>query len=237
MITLYRFGSFFGLPDASPFCFKTMVLLKIAGLEFKSDFTGMRKAPKGKMPYIVDDGKTITDSTLIRFHIEEKYGFDFEAGLSDEQKGIAWAVEKMLEDHVYWVLLNDRWCNIENFNIGARKFFDVAPAPIRSFIANMVRKKIVKASKAHGMGRHSDAEVHEFGRHAIASVASVLGDKPYLMGDKICGADATAFAFLESLGAKGFDTPMIDEVDAHENLRAYLDRMRKQWFPDIKARA
>ncbi len=37
MITLYKFGSFFGLPNASPFCIKGEVLLKIAGLEYKTD--------------------------------------------------------------------------------------------------------------------------------------------------------------------------------------------------------
>ena len=231
MITLYRYGSFFGLPDASPFCFKAMMLLKIAGLEWKDDFGGLRKAPKGKMPYISDDGTIIADSTLIRFHIEDKYGFDFEAGLDEEQKGIAWSVEKMLEDHVYWILLNDRWCHDANFNKGPRKFFDSAPAPIRGFIANMVRKKLIKATKAHGMGRHTNAEIHKFGKKAVASVAAILGDKPYFMGETVCGVDATVYAFMETLGREGFDTPMIAEVASHKNLRAYLDRMQAEWFP------
>lgn len=40
----------------SPFVTKAEVLLKMAGLSYRTDITGLRKAPKGKLPYIEDDG-------------------------------------------------------------------------------------------------------------------------------------------------------------------------------------
>ena len=46
MITLYTFGPYFGLPDASPFVIKAMLLLKFAGLDYHEDRGGFRKAPK-----------------------------------------------------------------------------------------------------------------------------------------------------------------------------------------------
>jgi Glutathione S-transferase N-terminal domain len=78
MITLYTFGPYFGLPDTSPFVIKAMLLLKFAGLEYGEDRGGYGKAPKGKLPYLDDDGLIVADSTFIRFHIEKKYGFDFD---------------------------------------------------------------------------------------------------------------------------------------------------------------
>ena len=63
MVTLYTFGPGFGLPDPSPFVMKAEILLKMAGLPFRTDTTGFRKAPKGKLPYIEDDGERIADST------------------------------------------------------------------------------------------------------------------------------------------------------------------------------
>jgi hypothetical protein len=57
MITLYMFGPYFGLPDASPFVMKAEVLLKMAGLSYAIDTGGFNKAPKGKLPYIADDGE------------------------------------------------------------------------------------------------------------------------------------------------------------------------------------
>jgi glutathione S-transferase len=72
MITLYTFGPSAGLPDISPFVMKAEVLLKMAGLPYRTDTTGFRKAPKGKLPYIDDDGEIVADSTFIRCYPDYK---------------------------------------------------------------------------------------------------------------------------------------------------------------------
>jgi glutathione S-transferase len=81
---------------------KTQILLKIANLPYRTDNSGFRAAPKGKIPYIDDDSEIVADSTFIRWHLEKKYGLDFDAGLTLEQRAIAWAFEKMAEEHLYW---------------------------------------------------------------------------------------------------------------------------------------
>ena len=63
MITLYSFGPSNGLPEISPFVMKAEVLLKMAGLPFRTDTGGFRKAPKGKLPSIDDEGEIVADST------------------------------------------------------------------------------------------------------------------------------------------------------------------------------
>lgn len=234
MITLYSFGPLFGLPDPSPFCMKAQMLMKIAELDFKVDKGGFNKAPKGKQPYLEDAGEVVADSTFIRFHIEKKYGFDFNAGLDSRDNGVAWALEKMCEDHLYWVLIMERWNNLDNFNRGPRVFFDAAPAPIRPLIAAMIRKKVIKATKAHGLGRHSVQEVHQLAKKAIDAVADILGDNKYVMGDKVCGADATVYSFIAALSCAHFESPVIAMIESHKNLVNYHDRMNKEWFPDLK---
>jgi glutathione S-transferase len=116
MITLYTFGPNFGLPDPSPFVTKALVLMKMSGLPFQTDTGGFRKAPKGKQPYINDDGAIVADSTFIRFHLEKKYGIDFDKGLTAAQRVTGWAVEKMCEDHLYWAVVEGRWMNKANFD-------------------------------------------------------------------------------------------------------------------------
>lgn len=61
MITLHHFGPAFGLPDPSPFCIKAEILLKLSGLPHALRIGDLRRAPKGKLPLIVEDGVTISD--------------------------------------------------------------------------------------------------------------------------------------------------------------------------------
>ena len=94
MMTLYTFGPAFGLPDPSPFVTKVEILLKMAGLPYRTETNGFGKAPKGKLPYIDDDGERIADSTFIRWHNEKTYNFDFDRGLSAEQRASRWVTRE-----------------------------------------------------------------------------------------------------------------------------------------------
>jgi hypothetical protein len=87
------------------------------------------KAPKKKFPVLVDSGEFIPDSTFIRLHLEKKYGIDFDKDLSERDRGIAFAVEKMLEDNLYWAGMYERWVLDKNFDRGPKHFFDDIPQP------------------------------------------------------------------------------------------------------------
>lgn len=234
MITLYTFGPLFGLPDASPFVTKGMVLLKLAGLPYTENSEGFTKAPKGKLPYIDDDGTIIPDTTFIRFHIEKKYGFDFDAGLSAEQRAVAWAIEKMCEEHLYFVCVDMRWRDSANFAKGPACFFERVPAAVRPVVRGMVRQKVMKVLKAQGIGRHTPAEIEELGIRDVDALAVILGEKPYIMGDKPCGADATVFGMLLGILCPLFDSPVQAAAERHINLVAYAKRMRETYFPQSK---
>jgi glutathione S-transferase len=232
MITLYGFGPAFGLPDPSPFVTKAEVLLKMSGLAFRVDTGGFNKAPKGKLPYIDDDGTKIPDSTFIRWYLEKRRGIDFDPGLSPEQRAIAWAFEKMAEDNLYWVGMDARWNDDENFAKGPKKFFDRAPAFIRPFIIPVIRRKVRKSMAAQGIGRHSRTEIAELGTRSIDAMADYLGQKPYFMGSEPTGVDATIFAFAVAALCPVFETPMRTAAEKHDNLKRYVGRMTARYYPD-----
>ncbi len=233
MITLCTFGPVFGLPDPSPFVTKAEVLLKMAGLPYRTDTTGFKKAPKGKLPYIDDDGTIVGDSTFIRIHLETKHQIDFDDGLSPAERGTAWAFEKMCEDHLYWAMMYARWINDANFEAGPRKFFQVVPAPLRPLLATMIRRQVRRNLWGQGLGRHSAEEVAQLAERAVGAIADYLGDKPYLMGARACGADATVFAVLLGLLNRTFETPIRSAVEQRSNLVAYSDRMLQQYYPEF----
>jgi glutathione S-transferase len=233
MIKLHTFGPFFGLPDASPFVMKAAMLLKLAGLPYQCDTRGFTRAPKGKLPYIEDGGIVIADSTLIRLHLERTRGIDFDRGLSTRDRGIAWSVEKMCEDHLYWLMVYWRWLIDENWRVGPKNFFRRAPAIVRPVIEAMVRRRVRATLHAHGIGRHNDEEKMALAGRCIDALSQVLGDNRYLMGGTVCGADATLFAFVAGALPTVFTSPLRDKLEATPNLVAYRDRMMAEFFPSF----
>jgi glutathione S-transferase len=233
MITLFTFGPAFGLPDPSPFVTKAETLLKMSGLAYKTDTHGFRKAPKGKLPYIDDDGLIIADSTFIRLHLEQVHKIDFDARLSPADRGIAWAFEKLCEDNLYWAMVDSRWMVDANFNNGPRKFFDNVPAPLRPLVVPMIRRKIRNYLYCHGLGRHSRSDIERLANRGIKAIADQLGDKPYFMGGEPCGADATIFSFVAGFLSRFFDSPIRIATEKHANLVAYCERMMGRYYPAI----
>jgi glutathione S-transferase len=233
MITLYTFGPAFGLPDPSPFVLKAEVLLKMAGLPYRTSSDGFGKAPKGKLPYIDDDGERIADSTFIRWHIERKYRFDFDRGLGAEARAAAWAFEKMAEDNLYWTLVDARWTDDANFHKGPVNFFRKVPAPLRPIVVAMVRRQLRKTLHGQGTGRHSTPEIVALATRSIDAMADYLGSKPFFMGGEPLGVDATMFAFAAGVLCPLFDTPIRTAAEGHDNLKRYVGRMAARFYPAL----
>jgi glutathione S-transferase len=232
MITLYTFGPAFGLPDPSPFVMKAEMLLKLSGLPYQTNTKGFGKAPKGKLPYIEDEGVLIADSSFIRMHLEQKYRIDFERGLSPEQRGAAWAFEKMVEDHLYFAAINERWLDDAQFAKGPVNFFKRVPAPLRPLIIMFVRRKVRQQLYSQGMGRHSPAEIAALAERGIAAISDYLGDKPFFTGSEPVGVDATMFAFIAAVLCPTFDGALHAIAARHDNLRRYVGRMTARFYPE-----
>ena len=232
MLILHTFGPFLGTPDASPFVIKALLLLKLAGLGYRAQPSLPFKAPRGQLPYLEDDGITIGDSTLIRRYIERKYGHDFDAGLSAEQKAAAWAVERLCEDHLYFGLLDMRWIDRANFEAGIGKLmFAPIPAPIRPLVKLLIRRSTAKRMQGHGIGRLTREQLAELAIRDVEALATLLGDRPYLMGEAPCGADATMFGMLMAILTPPLDSALRRAVQGQANLVAYRDRITARYFP------
>jgi glutathione S-transferase len=233
MITLYGFGAGFGLPEISPFVTKTEVQLKMAGLAYRKQRAMPPASPKGQLPYIDDDGQGVADSTFIRAHIERKYGFDFDLGLDRPARAQAWAFERMIESHVYWALVGARWVDPENFAKGPAHFFDGAPEDRREKLREDAQFRVAENYLLSGLGRHAPDDDVELAARSLLALSVQLGDKPYLMGEKPCGTDATAFGALSGILTPFFDSKLRTRAAEFENLTAYVERMMQQYYPDF----
>ena len=233
MIVLYGFGPGFGLPEISPFVTKTEVQLKMAGLSYRKERAMPPASPKGQLPFIEDDGAKIADSTFIRAHIEQKYGFDFDAGFDQRQRAQAWAFERMIEHHVYWALVGARWVDPENFAKGPAHFFDGAPADRREKLREDAQFRIAENYLLSGLGRHAPEEDVDLALRSLLALSVQLGDRPYLMGEKPCGMDATAFGALAGILTPFFSSQLRRRAEEFDNLTAYVERMMEQYYPEF----
>lgn len=209
-----------------------MLLLKIAGIEFEAKPSDVRKTPKKKLPVLIDDGTVVADSTFIRWHIEKNYDFDFDKHLTENQKAVAWCAEKLCENHLYWMALRERWLSDPNFEIGSARFFDSLPAIMRSMIKTMVRKSITRDLYGQGTARYSEEEAAILASKSIEALSTLLADNKYFMGEELCGADATIYAFLSGAACSLFDSRIREAIEARQNLTDYCGRMTRQFFPE-----
>lgn len=234
MITLHGSLPRFGLPSASPFVTKAEILLKMAGLPYRHVEASFARAPKGKIPFIEDDGRLIGDTEFIRSYLETKYGADFDKGLSLAEKGVARAFTVMADEHLYWTIVHLRWMNPRNFDRGPRHFFEKVPAPVRPVVVAMVKRKVRQSLVGQGLGRHAQAEIEDLAHRDIDAIASFIGSKPFLLGDAPCSADASVWPSVVGLLCPEFETPLHAYTAANPVLVAYAERGFSRWFPELE---
>jgi glutathione S-transferase len=233
MIKLYQFDPAFGLPNASPFCMKMETYLRMAALPFTappSKMQDLMKAPKGKMPYIEDGGKIVADSTLIIDYLKQTYGDQLDGWLTAQQKATALAFQRLMEENLYWAVLYTRWVEPAGWALTKAAFFDKMLVPLKWFVPTLARRGMRKQLHAHGMGRHSQAEIHAIGMRDITALADFLADKPYFMGQEPCSLDATAYAFLANLVVPPVESPLKQHALQYPQLLAYCERMRGRYY-------
>src|SRR5207249_6830381 len=114
MITLYSYPELFGVADNNGYGLKVFAFFKLTGVSFTHEhILDASAAPRGQLPYIVDDGRTIGDSDTIIAHVTRKFRLKIDDGLTAAQRDTGHLINRMLDD-LYWVMSYSRW-NDERF--------------------------------------------------------------------------------------------------------------------------
>lgn len=231
MITLYGFGEGFGLPEIGPFVMKSEVQLKMAGLAYEKLVATPLESPKGQLPFLDAGSHRVADSTFIRGFLERTHGLDFDEGLNGRERAEAWTIERMCENQLYWAVMHVRWLMPANFARGPSRFFDEVPPMVRETVKRDVVERVRATIHAMGLGRHAEPEITALGVRSLDALSMLLCDKPYLFGDRPCGADATVFAILAAVMTPWFDSELRRQAEGFEDLVRYVDRLMAQFYP------
>lgn len=226
MIILHQYPKAFGLSSLSPFCIKVEFFLKIANLPYEIQIElNPGKGPKGKMPFINDSGEKIPDSSFIIDHLIEKYSLKHLTIENPVVQAEALAFKTMIEDALYFGLLYSRWVDPVGFKRVYSEFRPMFPAMIGGPFLKLIRRNLVKQSKAQGIGRHSASEVYAISEKQITSLAILLGEKDFFFEDKMTYFDATSYSFLSTIIKQPIESPIKKAVLSHNNLCEYVNRM------------
>jgi glutathione S-transferase len=234
MIILYQLARTWGIPNPSHFCVKVETYLRITKLPYEIIETLPLKAPRGKLPYILDDGRIVSDSRIILNYLKIRYGDLDEGILTSEQKGIAISLQRLLEEHLYWISMATRWRYTEvNWQTNKQAIFGGLSPVARSLAATLYLIKINSQIKGQGIGRLTFEEMFALGQEDICCLADVLGSKPYFMGNTPTSLDATAYGILVNTLACPIESPLKEYALSHQNLSAYCQRMQAEFFPEL----
>ena len=227
MIKLFQFQNAQEVLNFSPFCMKIELYLKVCGLPYQVVYVqNPASAPKGKLPYIEDNGQKVADSDLIIEHLNKQYPDNsLDDWLTEKDKAVGRLIQRTFDEHLYWVLIYSRWCEEEAWPIIKRKFFGNMPVFIKPFVANMVRKKMIRSVNYQGLAKHSGEEIYQMGLADIKSVELLLANSSFLFGDKPSSFDVDVYAFLANFMVSPTQNPIKTYLQQSKQLTAYCHRM------------
>jgi glutathione S-transferase len=234
MIVLHQFARSWGIPNQSHFCVKVETYLRLAKLPYKVVESLPFRGPRGKLPFIVDQDKKVSDTRMIIQYLKATYGDSLDGRFSAEARADAIAFQRLLEEHLYWVSMYSRWNYTDaNWQTTKQGIFSVLPPVIRDVGALVYRLRIKWQILGHGIGRLSPEEVYTLGREDLDALAGFLGDKPYFLSDGPASLDASAYGVLVNILGCPIESPLKAHALGKQNLVEYCRRIQANYFPEM----
>ncbi|XP_027896252.1 failed axon connections homolog [Xiphophorus couchianus] len=221
-----------GAPSLSPFCLKLETYLRMADLPYQNYFDG-RLSPQGKMPWIEYNQEQVYGTEFIVEFLEERLGVSLNKSLTPHERALSRAITKMVEEHFYWTMAYCQW--VDNLEETQKMLSVSGPlSDLLKWILSHLTGGIVKREMyGHGIGRFSKEEVYSLMEKDMRTLATLLGDKKYIMGSKLSAIDATVFGHLApamwTLPGSRPEQLIKGELI---NLAMYCERIRRRFWPE-----
>src|SRR5580698_1939964 len=217
MLTLYSYPELFGVADNNGYGLKVFAFLKLAGVKLTHEHVfDASAAPRGQLPYIVDDGETIGDSETIIAHVTTKYRLTIDAALTPAQRLTDLLITRMLDD-LYWVMSYSRWKD-ERFFPAFRDGFIAQHAQIDA--AGLEKAKAYNAQRYfyQGIGRYTPEQAYARGLADLRALAELIPAQGFVHGATPSSIDAGIYGFIANIFYFPIPTPLKAFVEQHANL-------------------
>ena len=217
MIALYSYPELFGVADNNGYGLKVFAFLRLTGVPFTHEHVfDASAAPRGQLPYIVDDGETIGDSDTIIAHLTTKYRLSIDDGVTAAQRDTNHLIVCMLDD-LYWVMSYSRWQD--------ERYWPTFCERLRLEHPSLTEAGLRKAQEFNsqryyyqGIGRCPPAVAYARGLADLQVLANLIPAGSYLHGPKPTSIDAGVYGFIANIYFFEIDTPLKQFVSAHPSL-------------------
>ncbi|MFA5242657.1 MAG: glutathione S-transferase family protein [Sulfuricella sp.] len=226
MVELHQFRPFWGLPNASPFCMKAETYLRFRRIPYQVVPSGPRKSPTGRIPFIVEDGRTISDSEAIITHFESREAVRLDEGLSEAERALAFFVREGVEERLYWQITYMRWGDPAGWAVFKPDLVKYLPLGMRGPALFLLRRMLLRQMRQQGLTPADPQGAYARGRAVLDALAGLLGDKPYFLGAAPRSLDMSLYAFLANILDQPHGNPLQEHGRMLVNLVAYCARMK-----------
>jgi len=217
MITLYSYPTLFGVADNNGYGLKVFAFMRLVGLRFVHEHIfDASAAPRGQLPYIVDDGETIGDSESIIVHLTGKFGLKIDAALGARERALNVLIVRLLDD-LYWVMSYSRWKD--------ERYWPAFRAALLREHPSLSEDALTKAREFNfqryhfqGIGRYTPEAAYARGLADLAVLAELIPSDGYVHGTKPTSVDTGIYGFIANIFFYDIETPLKQFVCSHENL-------------------
>jgi glutathione S-transferase len=236
MITLYSYPSLFGVADNNGYGLKVFAFLRLIaamherfgkaastlpqharGVPFvHKHIFDASAAPRGQLPYILDDGETIGDSETIIAHFINNYALTIDAALDAHQRDLSLLISRMLDD-LYWVMSYSRWKD-EGYWPAFRNALMHEHSSLTAEALQKARDYNLQRYHFQGIGRYTPAAAYARGLADLKVLANLVPATGYVHGSAPTSIDAGIYGFIANIYFYDIETPLKRFVAAHKNL-------------------
>jgi glutathione S-transferase len=217
MITLFSYPSLFGVADNNGYGLKVFAFLRLAGLHFAHEHLfDASSAPRGQLPFIVDDGETIGDSETIIAYLIRKYGLTIDAALGPRERDLSLLVTRLLDD-LYWVMSFSRWKDDRYWPAFRAALLREHPSLTEEGLAK-AREFNFQRYHFQGVGRYEPEAAYQRGLADLGVLADLIPEGAFIHGAKPTSVDAAVYGFIANIHFYDIDTPLKQFVSARPNL-------------------
>jgi glutathione S-transferase len=102
---------------------------------------------------------------------------------------------------------------------------------MRPFAAALARRRVVRALRAQGTGRHSREEIYTLGNEDLQALSRLLGDDTYFFAaNRPTLLDLWAHAFVAEIVTPPIDSPLKKASLAFRNLTDHFQRLQARLY-------